>query len=349
MTSEIEIKGDDFNTTCLFISFFFIFSNGCDRIKRLVEKDAIKISSTMKQLHGTIIQSLSGFYKILANGQEYVTKPRGNFRHQQMKPLVGDEVVFEYNEQAPETVGRLLEVAPRHNQFIRPAVANVDVAFVVMSLVEPDFSFALLDQYLIAVEERGIEPIILLSKMDLLRAQKGDEAERFVQSIRAAYAPTHYQILVIDLETASKDISQLVAEGIHIVMGQSGVGKSTLLNQLIPNVSLATSEISSALNRGKHTTREVTLYQLNEGLIADTPGFSALDVEAAKESLATLYPEMRDLSDKCRFRSCLHLEEPDCAVKLALEQQQIAPTRYQSYLQQIQKIEQRKPIYRRKK
>lgn len=309
----------------------------------------MNISDTMKQLTGIIIQSLSGFYKILAEGQEFVTKPRGNFRHQQMKPLVGDEVVFEYDVQSPQVVGRLLEIAPRHNQFIRPAVANVDVAFVVMSLVEPDFSFSLLDQYLVAVEERGITPIILLSKMDLLQEQQGSNAERLIQEIRETYAPAHYQIVVIERDSMHQAISSLVHQGIHIVMGQSGVGKSTLLNQLLPNVSLATGEISSALNRGRHTTREVTLYPLNDGLIADTPGFSALDVEATKESLATLYPEMRDLANECRFRSCLHLEEPNCAVKQALEKKQIASTRYQSYTQQIQKIEQRKPIYRRKK
>ena len=300
---------------------------------------------------GLITQSLSGFYQVLSEGNFYVTKPRGNFRHQQVKPLVGDWVQFEPATSEDE-IGRLIEVEERRNQLIRPSVANVDYALVMMSLVEPDFSYSLVDQFLVSVELHGIQPVLLLSKYDLLVEAVGEQqAAVQVAQIRATYEKIGYTVHIVTPNTQGvEQVKALIQDGIYVVMGQSGVGKSTLLNQLLPHETIETGEISQYLNRGRHTTREVTLYPLNQGMVADTPGFSALDFETIeKEDLAQYFPEIWRASAHCRFRSCVHLEEPGCAVKALLEQDELAPSRYQSYVQLYQKIEQRKPVYKRKK
>lgn len=300
---------------------------------------------------GIIYQAISGFYYIWANDTSYATKPRGNFRHQQMKPLVGDQVIFEVDEKNNRE-GRIIEVLPRHNQLIRPSIVNVHHAFVVMSLVEPNFSFSLLDTFLVSVEQHHIEPIIILTKYDLLLDKVGTKvAQAQVQAIRDTYSPAKYRVVVIEDEKQSiTELNQLVDKGIYVVMGQSGVGKSTLLNKLLPQANIETGEISDYLNRGRHTTREVTLYRLNQGLLADTPGFSALEFDSVeKEELAALFPEIWQASEHCKFRTCLHQQEPDCQVKCQVESGGIAQTRYQSYCQLYDKIEQRKPIYNKRK
>ena len=300
---------------------------------------------------GIIIQSLSGFYQVLSEGAIHVTKPRGNFRHQQVKPLVGDLVQFEVGAEE-EDLGRLVEVLPRRNQLIRPSVVNVDYALIMMSLVEPDFSYSLVDQFLVSVELHRIQPLLLLSKYDVLVDQIGEtKAQARVQEIRAVYEPIGYPVHVVTPNSQGvEQVKRLIQTGIYVVMGQTGVGKSTLLNQLLPHQTIETGEISQYLNRGRHTTREVTLYPLNQGMVADTPGFSALEFDTIeKEELAQYFPEIWRMSEHCRFRSCLHLEEPNCAVKTAVEQLEIATSRYQSYLQLYQKIEQRKPIYNKRK
>ena len=276
---------------------------------------------------GIISQSLSGFYSVRSEGQTYVTKPRGNFRHQQLKPLVGDHVTFEWEEgldpKADQALGRLIEVLPRRNQFIRPSVVNVDDALVVMSLVEPDFSYSLVDQFLASVTSHGIEPHLVLTKYDLLLAQEGEEqAQERVAQIQALYEAAGYTVTVMDpASDALANLSQLLHQGLYVVMGQSGVGKSTLLNQLLPHADIETGEISQYLGRG----------------------------QIEKEQVTQLFPEIQELSQECRFRSCLHLEEPGCAVKQALEAGSLAASRYQSYCQLVQKIDQRKPQYHLKK
>lgn len=300
---------------------------------------------------GTIFQSISGFYYVWSEGRPYTTKPRGNFRHQKIKPLVGDEVVFEIDTKDDTSESRLIEILERHNQLVRPSIANVDYAFVVMSLVEPDFSYNLLDYFLISVEYQNIEPIIVLTKHDLLLKAKDEvETHRLVKEIYDIYQNIGYQVVVLDdINQKVITIRNMIKEGVYVVMGQSGVGKSTLLNHLLPEAEIETGEISEALNRGKHTTREVTLYPLGEGLLADTPGFSAIEFDdIEKEELADCFPEMRKLQDQCKFRSCLHMNEPACAVKDAVENGKIAVSRYQNYQQVFTKIEQRKPVYKRK-
>ncbi|MFK8242639.1 MULTISPECIES: ribosome small subunit-dependent GTPase A [unclassified Facklamia] len=301
---------------------------------------------------GLIYQAISGFYYVWSQEESFATKPRGNFRHQQIKPLVGDEVEFEVDIEDEKSESRIIKILPRKNSLVRPPVANVDYALVVMSLVEPDFSYNLLDHFLVSLESNHISPYIILTKKDVLVEKRGQEAaDDLINDIRQVYRTAKYPVLV--KEESNQFIEQLaghVESGIYIVMGQSGVGKSTLLNQLLPNSDIQTAEISDYLNRGRHTTREVTLYPWNDGLLADTPGFSAIEFpEVEKEQLGEYFPEIWQQSQHCRFRGCLHINEPNCAVKQAVDLNEIAVSRYQNYCQILEKIEQRKPIYRKKK
>lgn len=300
---------------------------------------------------GIIYQAISGFYYVWSEGESYATKPRGNFRHQQTKPLVGDVVKFEIDEADSNSNGRMIEIQERYNELVRPTVANVDYAFVVTSLIEPDFSYNLLDYFLVSVEANHIQPLILLTKFDLLVKQKGqEEAKAVVRKISKLYERIGYTVITMDASDESIErLTEQIEAGLYVIMGQSGVGKSTLLNRLLPEARIETAAISDALNRGRHTTREVTLYRFNKGMLADTPGFSAIEFASLeKEELAACFPEFSEASDRCKFRSCLHINEPGCQVKELLAKGQIAESRYNNYLQIFERIEQRKPIYRKK-
>lgn len=306
----------------------------------------------MQKIQGVIYQSISGFYYVWANNQSYATKPKGLFRHNKEKPLVGDEVVIEVDENDTQSESRLVEILPRENELIRPSISNVDYAMIVTSLVEPDFSYNLLDYFLVSVESNHIEPIILLSKYDLLIDELGQEAaDERVLEIKDVYALAGYRVVVLHNNASDIDkIKEVINTGLYVIMGQSGVGKSTLLNSLLPEANIETGAISESLNRGKHTTREVTLYPFNQGFLADTPGFSAIDFpDIEKEDLRFYFPEIMKAGELCKFRSCLHLNEPGCNVKDEVNNGNIAPSRYNNYVQILERIEQRKPIYKKKK
>lgn len=250
---------------------------------------------------------------------------------------MGDQVVFSSDN---PTDGYLLELLPRKNELVRPPVANVDQGVVVASLVEPRFSFNLLDRFLVTLENKGIDPIIYVSKTDLVKD------ENVLNEIKAVYAADYP---VISSQEKDKLIA-LFPGKLTVFMGQSGAGKSTLLNELVPELELETGEISTSLGRGRHTTRHVELLPLFDGLVADTPGFSSIDFLAiSTEELPKEFPEFRRASVNCRFRECRHLKEPGCAVKAEVESGMIAQTRYDDYLQFVQEIEQRRPVYKKKK
>lgn len=287
-----------------------------------------------------------------ADDQVFMTKPRGVFRHHQQKPLVGDWVSVEWEENQAHDQALLVEIAKRKNTLIRPSVANVDHAFVVMSLVEPDFSYSLVDHFLVWLESHAIKASLILTKKDLLFEKMGQvQGQKEVESICNLYESIGYPVIVKEMnQELEQAITDSIDQGVHILMGQSGVGKSTLLNQLIPDLNLDTGEISDYLNRGRHTTREVSLYPLGQGWMADTPGFSSLEFpHIEKEDLGHYFPEMDALSPYCKYRGCHHLNEPGCVVKSGLDTGLILESRYKSYQVLYQKIENRKPIYRKKK
>lgn len=294
--------------------------------------------------NGTIQQSLSGFYDIWSGGKLYRTRARGNFRKRGLKPVVGDQVEFEAENQWE---GYILKILPRKNQLVRPMVANVDLAVVVTAIKEPNLSTNLLDRQLVALESQGIDPVIYFSKTDLLSDQEADALMPVVKGYQMIGYPVFYQRPPFG-EEALGELRKILAGKVVTMMGQTGAGKSTLLNHLAPDLNLVTGEISQALKRGRHTTRKVSLMQVGDALIADTPGFSSYeDFQMTVEELPHFFPEMQALAPECKFRGCLHIKEPSCAVKNALEHGKIMNSRYDNYLQFHELIANQKPNYQK--
>lgn len=293
-------------------------------------------------MKGQIRKALSGFYYIESEGTTYQTRARGNFRNRKITPLVGDQVVFESSNL---TDGYLLEVLPRKNELVRPPVANVDTGVIVISLVEPAFSFNLLDRFLVTLEYKDIEPVIYLSKLDLM------PDDTLAKLITKRYEAIGYQVIAsLDEEANQRALFRIFTSGLTVFMGQSGAGKSTLLNKLVPELELATGEISESLGRGKHTTRHVELLPIAGGLVADTPGFSSIDfLDIESRELPRLFPEFVQAAPLCKFRECMHVKEPGCEVKRRVEEGSIAVSRYEDYQQFLEEIEKRRPVYRKKK
>lgn len=285
-------------------------------------------------LQGRIIKSLAGFYYVESDGVVYQTRARGNFRKKGQTPYVGDFVDFSAEDHSE---GYILAIHDRKNSLVRPPIVNIDQAVVIMSAKEPDFNANLLDRFLVLLEHRAIEPIVYISKMDLLTSP--DE----IAVIQKQYQEIGYQFC-----TFLDELLPLLTDKVTVFMGQTGVGKSTLLNKIAPDLKLETGEISDSLGRGRHTTRAVSFYNVNGGKIADTPGFSSLDYEITNaEDLNKAFPELRRLSRLCKFRSCTHTHEPSCAVKDAVESGELWQSRYDNYLQFLSEIENRRETYKK--
>ena len=298
-----------------------------------------------ENLTGRIIKQISGYYDIAVNGTTYRTRGRGSLRNDKITPLVGDFAAFQPGEGDDE--GYLLKVLPRHNALVRPPVANVDQAVLITSAVEPDFSKNLLDRFLVYLEGHDIYAEIYLTKTDLTKPQRLTK----IRQDLAGYTKIGYPVFAPDKPfdpTILAQVQASFADKLTIFTGQTGAGKSTLLNHLVPGLDLATAAISHALNRGRHTTRTTDLYPIHGGLVADTPGFSSYETfDMTVEELPSLFPEMRRLAPECKFRGCLHLKEPGCAVKDALEHGIIMKSRYDDYVQFHDIIVHQKPNYKK--
>ena len=285
-------------------------------------------------MQGIIIKSLAGFYYVEADGQVYQTRARGNFRKKGQTPYVGDFVDFSADDQSE---GYILKIHERKNSLVRPPIVNIDQAVVIMSAKEPDFNANLLDRFLVLLEQKTIEPLIYISKLDLV------EDRSQLDAYKAIYEKIGYPFL-FSLEELLPHLDKKVT----VFMGQTGVGKSTLLNKIAPELALETGQISDSLGRGRHTTRAVSFYNVNGGKIADTPGFSSLDYEVKEsELLNDCFPELAEVSQGCKFRTCTHTHEPACAVKLALETGKVAQSRYDNYLQFLSEIEQTRETFKK--
>ncbi|WP_077617776.1 ribosome small subunit-dependent GTPase A [Bacillus sinesaloumensis] len=291
---------------------------------------------------GKIIKALSGFYYVKNEDGELIQcRGRGVFRKNKVTPLVGDNVVYQAEN---ETDGYILEVFDRKNELIRPPIANVDQAILVFSAIKPDFSPLLLDRFLVLVESNDIKPIICISKTDLISEETFKEIEEYA----GHYRKVGYQVLL----TSTKDMEgldqliPLLENQISVFAGQSGVGKSSLLNILRPDLELKTNEISTSLGRGKHTTRHVELIEVGNGLVADTPGFSSLEFLTLElDELSYCFPEIYEVGSNCKFRGCTHISEPKCAVRQAVQDGEIMQFRYDHYVSFHEEIKERKPRY----
>lgn len=290
---------------------------------------------------GQIRKALSGYYYVYDNGELIQCRGRGVFRNRGESPLVGDFVDYDKEDQSE---GYVMKIHERKNALVRPPIANIDQALLVFSAKEPAFNTTLLDRFLVVLESFHVQPIICITKMDLLTDPEKEALEPFIQD----YREIGYTVLTTYMDDPSlmEQITPYLAGKTTVLAGQSGVGKSTMLNTLLPELQLKTGEISMSLGRGKHTTRHVELIEVAGGLLADTPGFSSLDFdEIEKEELTSCFPEFQRISDNCKFRGCLHIKEPKCAVKEAVQSGEIKEYRYEHYEQILQEIQDRKPRY----
>lgn len=270
-------------------------------------------------MEGIIIKNQSNDYTVRTKNGIYVCKPRGKFRQVGITPLVGDTVTID------DINKYLLEIKPRKNSLIRPSIANVDVCIIATSVKEPNFDSNLLDKLLTIISYNNINPIICLTKMDLLN----DIEEKEIKKIMSYYQNIGYEVVE---NTDTKTIKKLIEDKTVVIAGQSGAGKSSLLNRLDKTLDLQTNEISKALGRGKHTTRCVTLYEIEGALVADTPGFSSVDFRGmTKLDIRDNMKEMFDNLDKCKYRDCMHIKEDDCEVKRLVETHKILSSRYENY------------------
>lgn len=279
----------------------------------------------MKLAEGTVVGLIAGYYDVETAAGIVRTRARGVFRQKKQKPAVGDHVEIQIDDQG---MSYLVKILPRLNRIGRPAVANVSHVLLVISAVEPDFSLELLDRFLTFFLAK-VQVTIYLSKSDLL---KGDKLAKIKEEL-SYYQEIGYPVFT-DYHDVEAQIPQMIKAGqIWTLAGQSGAGKSTLLNHLKKDANQATGAISTSLNRGKHTTRKVELFKLGEGFLADTPGFSSIDLTPIKlNELCNYFVEFKRASSKCKFRGCQHLKEPGCEVKKLLEEGQIMPHRYDDYL-----------------
>lgn len=294
-------------------------------------------------MQGKIVKGIAGFYYVqTVESGIYECKARGIFRKDKQKPLVGDLVEIEILDEEEKT-GNLVEIQTRKNELIRPAVANVDQAVVIFAIRQPDPNFALLDRFLIMMSCQQVPVTICFNKCDLADDQKRKELE-------AIYRDSGSSVVFTSTVTGEglSDFRQLLHGKTTVVAGPSGVGKSSLTNLLQGEVSMETGEISRKLKRGRHTTRHSQLIALGEdSWLMDTPGFTSLYLEEMeKEDLRAYYPEFYPYEGTCRFQGCVHVKEPGCQVKEAVDEGKIHRMRYESYVSLYEEIkEQEKRKY----
>ena len=290
-------------------------------------------------MQGKIIKGIAGFYYIYAeDGNVYECKAKGIFRKDNFKPLVGDNVeITVLNEEEKE--GSVTSILPRRNSLIRPAVANVDQAFLIFAMENPKPNFLLLDRFLIMMEQEEVPAVICFNKKDLV-------SEKEARELYEVYKDCGYQVILSStLEGEGTDEIRKALEGkTTVVAGPSGVGKSSLTNLLQGEVQMETGEISKKLKRGRHTTRHSQVIPVGEDtFLMDTPGFSSLYITGMEEhELKDYFPEFRKYEGKCRFQGCRHIHEPDCEVKAALQRGEISSIRYEDYLSLYEELKEKR-------
>ena len=286
-------------------------------------------------MKGKIVKGISGFYYVhVAETGIYECKAKGIFRNQKIKPLVGDDVEIVVLDEEKK-IGNVEKILPRTRELIRPAVANIDMALVIFAAAKPDPNFNLLDRFLCMMEYQKVPVTICFNKCDLVTEEQRE-------TLRKIYEPAGYELLFTSAKTQEnvEKLKSVLCGKMTAVAGPSGVGKSSLINDLQDAVQMQTGGISDKIERGKHTTRHSQIIPIAENTyIMDTPGFSSMDLPGfSKEDLWTCYPEFVRFEPGCRFIRCSHIGEPDCGVKTALAEGKISQVRYDNYVQLYQEM-----------
>lgn len=288
---------------------------------------------------GKIIKGIAGSYYVhIVGAGVYECKAKGIFRYKDIKPLVGDNVLVDILDEEKKT-GNITEILERDNSLIRPAVANIDQAMVIFAVKSPMPNLNLLDRFLVMMETQNIETVICFNKVDLVSKEEIRELEDTYNKAgyKVIFASTTEKIGLTKVYETLKGKTTAFA-------GPSGVGKSSMLNAIIPDANMETGGISRKIERGKHTTRHSEIFNLEgDTYIMDTPGFSSVYAWALeKEELKDYFPEFIKFEGECRFNGCVHVNEPDCKVKEAVKDNIIAKTRYENYLFMYEEVKNRK-------
>lgn len=288
---------------------------------------------------GKIVKGIAGEYFVhVENEGIYTCKAKGVFRHKNMKPLVGDNVSIDVLSKENMT-GNIIDICERKNQLIRPAVANIDQTLVVFAAKSPMPNRNLLDRFLVMMESQDMESILCFNKCDLIQNEE-------INDLKKTYELAGYKVLLISVydNDGIDEVKALLKGKTTSLAGPSGVGKSSLINMIVPDAVMETGDISRKIERGKHTTRHSEIFSLGDNTyLLDTPGFSSIyTCECEKEELKYYFPEIYKHEGECRFNGCVHVNEPDCAVKMAVLNGNIGQSRYENYLSFYEEIKNRK-------
>lgn len=289
-------------------------------------------------MQGLVVKGIGGFYFVETEEGVFRAKARGIFKKDKNIISVGDEVEIDIADN-DEDDSWITKILPRKNQFMRPPISNVDNLVVVFSVSNPTPNLLVIDKLLVVAEEKGVNPIICINKEDL-------DDGKLLGTYKEIYDGL-YPLCITDALTGEgfEELKKYISGGKTALAGPSGVGKSTITNFLIPDAEMETGEVNEKTYRGKHTTRHVEIFKHEEGYLFDTPGFTSLDIDLDDEKLLSGYfPEMKEL-DSCRFIDCMHINEPDCAVIDAVNAGKISESRYNSYLQMVKELRERKKRY----
>lgn len=289
-------------------------------------------------IEGIIIKGVGGNYYVDTENGLIECRARGLFRLKNIKPLVGDNVSIRLTEE-DETCGYIEEIKDRKNEMQRPPVANVEQLLIFFAVTNPEPSFLLLDKLLIAAETNNLKPVICFNKSDLA-------SDKLKKEYEGIFVNTGYKIIFTSMhdEISINELRNILKDRLSVFSGPSGVGKSSLMNAVQPDFKLATGEISEKLKRGKHTTRHAEIYKLSSGgYVVDTPGFSSFELNGIGEfELKEYYPEIKKFDSGCRFMDCLHMKEPDCVIKEAVQEGVISQIRYNNYVKLLEEIKKNK-------
>lgn len=294
-----------------------------------------KIKADNYYMQGKIVKGIAGFYYVhVVESGVYECKAKGVFRKEKIKPLVGDNVEIEVLDETEKT-GNIIDVLPRENELIRPAVANVDQALVVFAVTKPAPHFNLLDRFLVMMEQKEIPVILCFNKEDIAKDEQ-------ITELKEVYEKCGYPCVFVSAKegTRIEEIKELLAGKTTVIAGPSGVGKSSIINIIQPEANMETGTVSRKIERGKHTTRHSELFAIDDNsYIMDTPGFSSLYVNTfEKEELKYYFPEFAPYEGTCRFNGCDHIHEPGCSLKEAVSEGKIHPLRYKDYQEMYQEL-----------